>query len=98
MKIKKSKLLVKKFSKIFFKKNFFLHEPDISIREIKEVENCLKINQVSSSGLYAKKFENKLKKYTKSKFVIPVSSGTAGLHLSLIALSIKKNEEILIPN
>ena len=98
MKIEKSKILVKKFSKIFLKRNFFLHEPDISNREIKEVENCLKINQVSSSGIYTKKFENKLKKYTKSKFVIPVSSGTAGLHLSLIALSIKKNEEILIPN
>ena len=55
MKIEKSKILVKKFSKIFLKRNFFLHEPDISNREIKEVENCLKINQVSMESLELEK-------------------------------------------
>ena len=35
---------------------------------------------------------------TNSKFVVSVSSGTAALHLALIALGIKKGEEIIVPS
>ena len=41
-------------------------------------------------------FEQKFKKFTKSKFAIGVSNATAALYLSLKALGIKKNEDPLI--
>ena len=43
-------------------------------------------------------FEQKFKKFTKSKFAIGVSNATAALYLSLKALGIKKNDEVIIPD
>jgi len=42
-------------------------------------------------------FENKLSKYLDIEHVIVVSSGTAALHLALLALGIKANDEVIVP-
>jgi perosamine synthetase len=42
-------------------------------------------------------FENKLSEYLKIEHVICVSSGTAALHLSLLALNIQKDDEVIVP-
>ena len=47
------------------------------------------------NGPYVKKFTEKFKEYINSKFAIPLSSGTAALHLSLDCLGIKKGDEII---
>ena len=49
-------------------------------------------------GDSVKKLENSLVKFTKSKYVITVASGTDALFLSLLCLNLKKNDEIIIPS
>ena len=50
---------------------------------------------VSIHGNITGKFENKLIKFTNS-YAIATINGTSALHVSLIALGLKKNEEVLI--
>ena len=85
------------FNKIFKNKEVPLHEPDVGDKEIKLVKQALKLNQISTYGNYAGLFEKKLKKYTKSKYAVVVNSGTSALHLSMIAVGIKKDDEVLLP-
>ena len=49
----------------------------------------------SKSEIFVEKFESELKKIIKSKYIIAVNSGTAALGISLRALGVKKNEEVL---
>lgn len=42
-------------------------------------------------------FEQKLQGYLGVKYVIVVSSGTAALHLSLVAMDIKNGDEVIVP-
>ena len=75
-----------------------LHEPTISNVEEKYLKKCLKSGFVSTVGKYVQMFEKKIKKYTKSKYVISVVNGTSALHVALKLISIKKNEEVLVPD
>ena len=61
------------------------------------------INKAASSifltnGPKLDAFEQKFKEFTKSKFAIGISNATAALYLSLKALRIKKNDEVIIPD
>ena len=55
-------------------------------------------NGLYTNGNYVKKFEDQFKNYCKSKYCVAVNNGTSALHLSLIALGIKKNDEIIVPS
>jgi UDP-4-amino-4,6-dideoxy-L-N-acetyl-beta-L-altrosamine transaminase len=68
----------------------------ISSNDIKHVSKSLK-NQLITTGDYVNKFENKIKKLLNCKYALTCSSGTAALHLSLLAISIKKNDVIVMP-
>jgi len=46
-------------------------------------------------GSKVKEFENKIKNYTKSKYVISCANGSDAIELSLSLLNIKKNDEII---
>lgn len=75
-----------------------LHEPIFSRSEIKLTSDTIKKNYVSSAGIYSKKFENKIKKLTKAKHVVAVINGTQALFISMQALGIKKDQEVLVPS
>ena len=49
-------------------------------------------------GPQLEKFEKDFCKYSKSKYAVAVSNCTAALHLSLMALGIKKDDEVIIPD
>lgn len=49
-------------------------------------------------GKKVKEFENKFAEYTGAKYAIAVSSGTAALHLSLLAAGIKSGDEVICPS
>lgn len=49
-------------------------------------------------GSEVKELENKLAKFTGSKYCITTSSGTDGLLLALKSLNLKPNDEIIIPD
>ena len=74
-----------------------LHEPSFSSKEIKYVTNTIKKNFVSSAGIFVDKFETKIKQFTKAKYAVAVVNGTQALFISMVALGIKKNQEVLVP-
>ena len=79
------------------KKNIGIHEPFFSGNEIKYVSKCIKSGWVSTTGNFLNLFDKKIKKITKSKYVLPVLNGTIGLHLSMILSKIEKNDEVIVP-
>ena len=48
-------------------------------------------------GKFVDKFEKKICYYTKSKYAVATSSGTAALHLILNYIKTGKNDEVLLP-
>lgn len=80
------------------KRPLFLHEPSLNSKDKESLINCFKTNKISTAGIFTKRFEDQIKKFTKSKYVLTVINGTSALHLAIIALGIKKDEEILIPS
>ena len=83
--------------KILGKGRHSLHEPYFCGNEWSYVKKTLDENYVSSIGSFVNKFEDQIKKFTKSKYAIPVVNGTEALHLSLVACGVKSNDEVLVP-
>jgi len=77
---------------------FPLFTPYINNEEKKFVAECMDTNWISSKGKYIDKFEKKFSKFVNSKYSISVNNGTAALHLALLALDIKKGDEVLVPS
>ena len=77
-----------------------LHEPIFSKKEISNLNNCIKKGMVSNSqnGFFIKKFENQIKNFVKTKYVACTVNGVSGLHVSLLAAGVKKNEEVFVPS
>jgi len=98
--IKIFKSLLKNLRKVYTNKNkkYYLHPPILDKSDKVSLVNCIDSQFVSSTGRLVDKFENYLKKITKSKYVISVINGTSALHLSLKLMGIRENEEVLIPS
>ncbi len=54
-------------------------------------------NDLITTGPYVEKFEKQIKQFLKSKYSYVCSSGTAAIHLAMMALKFKKNDVILMP-
>ena len=80
------------------KKRLFLHNPYFDQKEYKYLKRCISSTFVATTGEFIKKFENSLKKLTKSAHVITVLNGTIALKVCLEVLGIKKNNEVLVPS
>ena len=65
-------------------------------KDVALVTKALKEEKISS-GKLVKKFENKLKSIFKSKYTLSCSSGTAGLHLAMMSINLKKDDVVLMP-
>ena len=65
-------------------------------KDLKIVNNIIKSGWLTH-GKYTNAFEKEFKNFTNSKFSVTVSSCTAGLHLSCLALNIKKGDEVIVP-
>ena len=86
--------------KDFFKDSkikFPAYEPWISKDDKKIVDEALSQSMLTL-GPQLEKFESDFCKYSNSKYAIAVSNCTAALHLSLMALGIKKDDEVIIPD
>ena len=86
--------------KDFFKDSkikFPAYEPWISKDDKKIVDKALSQSMLTL-GPQLEKFESDFCEYSNSKYAIAVSNCTAALHLSLMALGIKKNDEVIIPD
>ena len=70
----------------------------ISNDDINEVKKVLKSNFLTQ-GNVVKKFEEKISEYVGSKYAVAVSSASAGLHISCLALNLKKDDILwTVPN
>jgi len=86
--------------KDFFKDSkikFPAYEPWIS-EDDKKIINKTLSQSMLTLGPQLEKFEAEFCKYSKARYAIAVSNCTAALHLSLMALGIKKNDEVIIPD
>ena len=79
------------------KVKFPAYQPWIS-KDDKRIVNKTLEQSMLTLGPQLEKFEMDFCKYTKSKYAVAVSNGTAALHLSLKALGIKKCDEVIIPD
>jgi dTDP-4-amino-4,6-dideoxygalactose transaminase len=68
--------------------------PTIEDAEINEVVDSLRSGWITT-GPKVKRFEEEFKAYVGAPFAVPLSSATAGLHLTLLALGIKDGDEII---
>jgi len=86
--------------KDFFKDSkikFPAYEPWIS-SEDKKIVNKTLAQSMLTLGPRLEKFEADFCKYSQAKYAIAVSNCTAALHLSLKALGIKKDDEVIVPD
>jgi len=73
-----------------------LSKPYIPVSSLALIEQVIQSgNLVQGEQVLA--LESKLSKYLNIEHVIIVSSGTAALHLSLVALGIKAGDEVIVP-
>jgi aminotransferase in exopolysaccharide biosynthesis len=75
-----------------------LASPHLAGNEWKYIQDCLETNWITSVGKYIPLFEDKVAEYTQSKYAVAVSSGTAALHLALLAVGVERNDVVLLPN
>jgi len=68
----------------------------VDSQDIRLVSKALKEDLITT-GLYVKKFENKILKFLKVKYATSCNSGTSALHLALMAIDLEKNDVIIMP-
>lgn len=80
---------------LFNKESIALHEPCFIGNEKKYLLECIDSGFVSSVGEFVTRFEEALKEKTKTRFVIATNTGTAALHIALLANGIDENCEVI---
>jgi perosamine synthetase len=74
-----------------------LHEPEFAGREWEYVKDCIDTGWVSSAGSYVDRFERDLAAYTGAGHAVAVVNGTAALHLALLLVGVRPNDEVIVP-
>ena len=59
--------------------------------------DCLQTKWISSAGKYVERFERAFAAATHAKHAITCSNGTVALHLALLGLGLKPDDEVLVP-
>lgn len=79
-----------------------ISKPWIGNEEKELVNKVLDSNSLTNAtfvgGKYVQEFELLLKDYLNVKYVIAVNSGTSALYASLLSLSLKRGDEVIIPS
>ncbi len=74
----------------------YLLKPQISKFEIEFVNEAFNSNWITTEGTNINGFEDDIQKYISSKKeILALNSGTAAIHLALILLGVKKNDEVI---
>ena len=72
--------------------------PSISQKEICYVNDAVTTGWNNKANYYVKKLEKNFADYLNCKYAISTSSCTGAMHIALLALGIKKGDEIILPN
>jgi perosamine synthetase len=87
-----------KIRKIMERKMILTAGPSITQKEIDYVNDAVRNGWNEHWGDYIKKFEKSFAEYIGVKHALTTSSCTGALHLSLVALSIGKGDEVIVPD
>lgn len=80
----------------FATKDFIpLHAPLFVGNEKKYLMDCIDSTFVSSVGAYVDRFEKEFAQTVGSRYAIATVNGTAGLHVSLVLMGVKRDDEVL---
>ena len=74
-----------------------LSQPDLTGNELKYLTDCIQSGWITHKGKYVSRFEEEFSKYVGQES-ISCSSGTAALHLALIACGIGPGDEVIVPD
>ncbi len=77
-------------------KKIWLSSPHMSGKEQKYVQEAFDTNWIAPLGPNVDGFENELSEYLNISNTVVLSSGTAAIHLALIILGIKQDDEVLV--
>ena len=72
-------------------------KPTIEQDDIRAISDVLNTGQIAQGPMVGK-FEKELSKFIGVKGGVATNSGTSALHLALLALDIKKGDEVIIPS
>ena len=82
--------------KIYKNKKFIpLHEPRFLGNEKKYLNKCVKSTFVSTVGKFVSEFEDKIAKFTGSKYAVATTNGTSALHISLLLAGLDRFSEVI---
>lgn len=73
----------------------YLSPPHLGGSEMSFIKDAMDTNWVAPIGPNITNFENELGSYLHGSKVAALSSGTAAIHLALIVLGVKKNDEVI---
>ena len=74
-----------------------ISKPLINEKEKKAIIKVLE-SGIFACGPIVDQFEKQFSSFVGTRYAVATNSGTAALHLSLIALGIKKPDEVIIPD
>ncbi len=74
-----------------------VNNPIMDGNEKKYVLDCLESSWISSSGKYIDRFEEAFAEFCNAKHAIACSTGTAALHLALLAFGLGPGDEVIVP-
>ena len=77
------------------KEKIWLSPPHMGGMELKFVEEAFATNWISPVGPHLTAFEKELSRYTTVPHCAALSSGTAAIHLALIILGVKRDDEVI---
>ncbi len=72
-------------------------EPALIGDERAYVLDCLDSTWISSRGSYIARFEQAFAEFCGVRHAVACSSGTAALHLALLALDVGPGDEVIVP-
>lgn len=74
-----------------------LSVPNLKGNELKYVTEAIETEWVSTGGAFINEFEKCTAEYVKAEGAVACQSGTAGIHLALLANGISSNDEVIVP-
>ena len=80
------------------KKQYPSAGPSITQNEIDLVTEAVTKGWYDDRNYHTEQFINEFKKIIKREYVLPCSNCTAAIHLALLALGIKKGDEVIVPD
>ncbi|HEC1794623.1 TPA: LegC family aminotransferase [Campylobacter lari] len=85
------------FIKTIYKTNDYipLHEPKFQGNEKRYLNECIDSGFVSSVGKFVDRFELDIANFCGAKYAVATTNGTSALHLSLHALDVDENCEVI---